>query len=124
MAERPTETYFRNLSEGKFLLQRSKNSGKWVFYPRVIMPGTGEEDLEWAAPSGRATVYSTTVVHPRPPEQPYNVSVVELEEGPRMMTRVEGVAPNEVRIGMIVQAQVVRDCGGEACVVFKVAGDA
>ena len=40
--------------------------------------------------SGAGTVYSVTVVHPRPPDEPYNVVLVDLAEGPRMMSRVVG----------------------------------
>ena len=52
------------------------------------------------------TVYATTVVRPRG-EEPYNVALVDLPEG-RRMTRVEGVAPEAVRIGMPVR---MRDDG-------------
>ncbi len=53
--------------------------------------------------AGRGTVYATTVVH-RAGEQPYNVCLVELDEGVRIMSRVEGVAPADVAIGLRVQA--------------------
>jgi uncharacterized protein len=53
-------------------------------------------------------VYSVTVVRKRPPEQDYNVALIDLQEGPRMMSRVEGIAPADVRIGMQVQAKVVQ----------------
>ena len=54
----------------------------------------------------QATVYATTVVRPRDGE-PYNVALVDTEEG-RRMTRVEGIVPEDVRIGMAVR---VRDDG-------------
>ncbi len=50
-----------------------------------------------------------TVVRPKPPQQPYNVALVDLAEGPRMMTRVEGLAADAVTIGMAVQARIARD---------------
>ena len=37
----PTQTYFRNLGEGRFMLQHSPSTGEWVFYPRMIAPKTG-----------------------------------------------------------------------------------
>jgi uncharacterized protein len=56
----------------------------------------------------RGVVYATTVVH-RPDEEPYNVCLVDLEDGARVMGRVEGVAPTDVTIGMPVQARTNDD---------------
>jgi len=108
------------LAQGRFMIQRSKGSGAHVFYPRAVAPGTGARDLEWIQASGRGVVYSTTVVRKKPPEPSYNVVLVDLAEGPRMMSRVEGVDPAAVTIGMAVQARIV-DQDGEPVVVFDVA---
>ena len=102
----PEKDYFAHLAQGRFMLQRSRDSGKFFFYPRVAEPVTGARDLEWVAASGRGTVHATTVVRPKPPQQAYNVVLVDLEEGPRMMSRVEGVAPEAVHIGMRVRARI------------------
>ena len=57
--------------------------------------------------SGRGTVYAATTVRRRPAQGgDYNVSLVDLEEGVRMMSRVEGVEPSAVRIGMDVDAGI------------------
>ena len=104
----PEKEYFAYLAQGKFMLQRSRASGKFFFYPRVAEPVTGARDLEWVEASGRGTVYATTVVRVKPPQQPYNVVLIDLEEGPRVMSRVEGIAPDAVRIGMKVQARIGR----------------
>lgn len=105
------------LTEGRFMIQRSRSSGAHVFYPRVIAPGTGARDLEWVEASGRGVVYSTTVVRKRPPEPSYNVALIDLAEGPRMMSRVEGIDPAAVIIGSAVQARII-DQDGEPVVVF------
>jgi uncharacterized OB-fold protein len=105
------------LVEGRFMVQRSKSSGVHVFYPRAVAPGTGARDLEWVPASGRGVVYSTTVVRKKPPEPSYNVALIDLAEGPRMMSRVEGLDPAAVAIGMAVQARIV-DQDGEPVVVF------
>jgi uncharacterized protein len=52
----------------------------------------------------RGVIYATTVVH-RPDEDPYNVCLVDLDEGARVMGRVEGMAPQDVTIGLRVQAR-------------------
>lgn len=114
----PQQEYFAHLAQGRFMIQRSRSSGEFVFYPRVVAPRTGMHDLEWVAASGRGTVYATTVMRVRPPATPYNVCLVELEEGPRMMSRIEGLDPIKVRVGMPVQARISRDEDGQPLVVF------
>ncbi len=108
------------LAQGQFMIQRSKGDGAHIFYPRVLAPGTGARDLEWVQASGRGVVYSTTVVRKKPPEPSYNVVLIDLAEGPRMMSRVEGIEPAAVAIGMAVQARII-DQDGEPVVVFDVA---
>lgn len=102
------------------MLQRSRASGKCFFYPRVAEPVTGERDLEWVEASGRGTVHATTVVRAMPPAEPCNVALVELDEGPRVMSRVEGIAPDAVRIGMRVQARIGQQ-DGQAILLFDLA---
>jgi uncharacterized OB-fold protein len=63
-------------------------------------------------------VYSTTVIRQKPPTPNYNLALIDLAEGPRMMSRVEGVAPEQVRIGMAVWAKVVRE-GEQPLLVFE-----
>ncbi len=118
---RPDADFQRFLAEGRFMIQRSRASGQYVFYPRAIAPGTGARDLEWVEASGLGTVYSTTVVRKKPPEPSYNVALIDLAEGPRMMSRVEGIAPDAVRIGMAVRAKIVTQ-DGEPVIVFEPAG--
>ena len=113
----PEQDYLRFLSEGRFMIQRSRSSGRYVFYPRVAEPRTGATDLEWVEASGLGTVYATSVMRQRPPAASYNVALIDLAEGPRMMSRVEGIAPEAVRIGMRVKARVTRD-GDVPIVVF------
>lgn len=108
------------LSEGRFMIQRSKSTGAHVFYPRAVAPGSGARDLEWIEASGRGVVYSTTVVRKRPPEPSYNVALIDLAEGVRMMSRVEGVDAAAVTIGAAVQARII-DQDGEPIVVFDLA---
>ena len=102
----PEKEYFEHLAAGRFMIQRSRSTGGHVFYPRVAEPGTGAADLEWVAASGRGTVYSTTVIRQKPPTPNYNLALIDLAEGPRLMSRVEGIAPEAVKIGMPVQARI------------------
>lgn len=102
----PDAEFAAFLAAGRFMIQRSRSTGRYVFYPRVAVPGSGEVDLEWVEASGEATVYSTTTVRNKPPAADYNVALVNLLEGPRMMTRIVDVAPETVYIGMRVRARV------------------
>ena len=75
--------------------------GTPVWPPSLIVPGTGEP-VQWRESDGRGAVYSTTALHARDAE-PRNVAIVELDEGYRMMARVEGVAADAVQIGARVR---------------------
>lgn len=114
----PEDDYLRNLAEGRFMLQRSRATGQFFYPPRVAEPRTGSRELEWVAVSGRGVVYATTVVRKRPPEPNHGIVLVDLEEGPRMMSRVEGLPPEEVRIGMAVQAEIIEE-QGRPLVIFR-----
>ncbi|OAN65861.1 MULTISPECIES: Zn-ribbon domain-containing OB-fold protein [Sphingomonas] len=115
----PAATYFRYLAEGHFKIQRSPSTGEWVFYPRTIAPRTGATDLEWVVPSGMGTVYATTVKRMKPPIPNINIAIVELDEGPRMMTHVEGIAPEDVAIGMRVRAKIANGPDDAPILVFE-----
>ena len=115
------EQQFKNyLSQGKFMIQRSKSLNQFFFHPRVAFPGTGERDLEWVEASGNGIVHSTTC-NRRLPEKggDFNISLITLEEGPRMMARVEGVEPDKVDIGQKVKARI-SDLNGEPAIIFDV----
>jgi uncharacterized protein len=101
----PLEEYQRQLRAGSFSFQYSPQAGRGFFPPRVLCPFTGSTELEWREASGLGTVYATTVVHPREGE-PYNVAVIECDEAFRLMSRVEGLPPDEVRIGQRVRVQI------------------
>jgi uncharacterized OB-fold protein len=95
------------LRAGRLMIQRSRSTGDYVFYPRLIAPRSGADDLEFVEVSGFGTIYSTTTMR-RPAKHggDYNASVVDLDEGVRMLTRVVDCAPDEVHIGMRVQATI------------------
>lgn len=99
--------FFSHLREGRFMIQRSAGTGRFVFYPRMICPGTGKRDLTFEEVSGRGEIYATTAVQ-RPEKYGgnYNLCLVELEEGVRMLSRVVDVDPDQVHIGMKVQASL------------------
>jgi uncharacterized protein len=112
MAESPLATYQGHLEEGELAYQWSPAAGKALFYPRVLCPFTGSDRLEWRVSAGLGTVYATTVVHPRE-GAPYNVALIDCDEGFRLMSRVEDIPPEAVPIGMRVKFRVRRASGDE-----------
>jgi uncharacterized protein len=114
----PEAQFKAYLAEGKFMIQRSRSTGRFVFYPRAISPGTGEDDLKWTEASGNGAVYATTCMRrPAAKGGDYNVALIGLAEGPRMMARVEGIPPDRVQIGMKVKAAVAT-LNGEPAIIF------
>lgn len=95
--------------EGRLLIQRSRRTGRAVFYPRAVSPFGPDDELEWFEASGRGTVYSYTVARrPTAPawaeDGPYVIAIVELEEGAHMTSNIVECDPDRVRIGMPVEA--------------------
>ena len=106
-AKRPDQFFQRALAEGEILLPKCDDCGAYHFFPRVLCPHCHGAAISWKQAGGKGRVHTTTVVR-RKPERggDYNVCVVELDEGVRMMSRVEGIAPGDVVIDMAVTAFV------------------
>jgi uncharacterized OB-fold protein len=115
-AEAPVLTYRRHLENGKLGYQLCTDCSAAVFYPRTLCPVCGSGALEWRESAGRGTVYATTAVHSRN-RDPSNVVLVDLDEGFRMMSRVEGVPAEEVEIGARVRFEVRQEDGPVAVFV-------
>lgn len=98
----PAAVYRAGLEAGRLRYQRCAACDKAVFYPRVACPHCGSDRLEWADSSGAGTVYSTTTTRSRSGD--YNVSLIDLDEGFRMMCTVRDDLEEPVRIGDRVTA--------------------
>ena len=88
-----TQHFWDGTRNGELLLQRCKETGEAYFPPRPFAPKIGSRNVEVFKASGRATLYSYVINHrPRPDmgTEPYAIAVVQLEEGPRMMTNIVG----------------------------------
>src|SRR3954453_14478247 len=114
----PLRVYLDHLERGELAYQFSLAAGRPVFFPRVLCPFTGSDRLEWRVGAGIGTVYATTVVHPAE-GAPYNVALIDCEEGFRLMSRVEDIDSMKVQIGQRVRLGVHRPGGEEPpCPVF------
>ncbi len=119
----PDLIYQEALAAGAFKIQRCTACGSHIFYPRHLCPDCGSAKLDWVQASGKGTVYTTTMVRQRPEAGGNkNLCIVELAEGPRLMSRIEGIPAEEVKIGMAVTAEIAG--GGEEprFIVFRPEG--
>jgi uncharacterized protein len=104
-----TQPFWDGCARGELVLQRCLDCGKPYFYPRSVCPSCGSTKVEWFTASGRATLYSYVINH-RPArgfenDGPYAIAVVQLAEGPRMMTNITGVpnTPEDLILDMDLQ---------------------
>ncbi|HEX9776367.1 MAG TPA: Zn-ribbon domain-containing OB-fold protein [Actinomycetota bacterium] len=95
-----TEPWWNATREGRLMVQRCATCSHVQHYPRGICTACGARDLALVESSGCGTIYSYSVVRraPHPAlEAPYVVAIVQLEEGPRLLTNVVGCSPEDVR---------------------------
>ncbi|MBT2440835.1 Zn-ribbon domain-containing OB-fold protein [Streptomyces sp. ISL-36] len=121
-----TRPYWEAAGEGRLLLRRCAACGRAHHYPREFCPFCWSEDVAWETASGRATLYTWSVVHRNdlPPfgeRVPYVAAVVDLAEGPRMMTEVVDAPEADLRIGMELEVGF-RPEGPEGDVMVPVFG--
>lgn len=113
----PDAQYLQALNEGRLALQHCEECAAVRFPPALVCRVCGSPRLTWKPSPGEGSIYSLTTVRDRAGD--YNVALVDLEGGARMMSRVEGAAPGELRIGQPVRARIVP--GDEPYVVFALA---
>lgn len=115
--------YYGHAGKGELRFQRCGDCGTWRHMPRHTCAQCGSAKWSWEKSSGRGTLYSWTTTHRSfhpgfNDEVPYAVVVVEMEEGVRIVSQIEGVAPEALKLGMKLKARFdQRD--GVALPVFK-----
>lgn len=116
-----TGPYWKAAAEERLLLPTCRECHRPHFPPRAWCPHCWATDPGWEEASGTGTVVTFSVVQ-QPPSPgfvvPYVLAVVELDEGPRLMTNVVGCPPSEVRVGLRVRATFERR-GDGAVVLFR-----
>lgn len=92
-----TQPYWDATARHELQIQRCTSCSTPFFYPRTTCPSCGSTEVEWFTASGNATLYSYVINHRPAPgwqdEAPYAIAVVQLEEGPRLMTSIVGIEP-------------------------------
>ncbi len=109
----PTDNsfFFEGAQRGELLIQRCESCGTLRHPPRPGCPKCQSLDWDTVVSAGRGTVFSFVVVHyPQVGafEYPLPVVLVELEEGTRLVSNIEGVQPADIRIGMPVEVDFAR----------------
>jgi uncharacterized protein len=115
--------FWEGVEQGELRIQRCRRCGGLNPIPKIRCPQDGSE-LEWVSASGRAEVVTFSVIpaHPVPEfqaEAPYAVAVVMLEEGVPFYTRILTDRPDEIRIGMPVEAVFVPVSESQRLVYFQ-----
>jgi len=98
--------FFDGCNEGVLLLQHCKSCKAIQFYPRVFCKVCSGRNLDWVNASGKGNVASFTVVRKALTEgykAPYIVALIDLKEGPRMMTNIVNCEPELVTVGVSVR---------------------
>jgi uncharacterized OB-fold protein len=125
-ADDESRGFYDGARRHELMLMRCRGCGAWRLPSRPRCPDCWSTDTEWARASGRGTLYSFGIMHQKFPgfegETPYQYAVVELEEGPRIVSNVVGVAHDDLRCDMPLEA-VFDDVADDATLVrFTKAG--
>ena len=103
----PTEQPFYDAcAAGKLVLQRCQNCGHMLFYPRTHCDACQSDQLVWEDASGAGTIASYTVVRRGVSadfEAPYIIALIDLADGPRMMSQIVDADPDALAVGLSVR---------------------
>jgi uncharacterized protein len=118
-----TRPFWAALAHGRLLLERCASCQAVTWYPRGFCPRCGSTATGWTEASGRGTVYSYTVVRKSfgafASLTPYVIAYIELAEGPRILSNVIGMDPDDVAIGLKVELAIEKPEGSPAVYRFR-----
>ena len=108
MPDAGTQPFWDGVADGRLLIKRCRDCSRAHFYPRRFCPYCWSEAVEWEQASGVGTLYTWSVVHVNdlPPfnrRVPYVAAIVELAEGPRLMTNILDCPLDALRAGLEVE---------------------
>jgi len=100
--------FWEALRGHKLAMPKCNQCGHRWFPPTLLCPSCRSADVTWEPVSGRGKVFSFVTFHRTyhkgfTDERPYCVAVIALDEGPRMISNVVGIAPGDVRCDMSVE---------------------
>ncbi len=99
--------FWEGCQQGKLLLQYCTECQRHQFYPRLYCMQCDSDALRWVEASGHGVIYSYAIIHQnKSPEfandTPYNVAIVQLQEGPRMLSNIVDIGPGELGVDLPV----------------------
>lgn len=116
-----SRAFWEATKEHRLTIQRCSRCGRWEWTPQMVCSRCLTETLEWQTASGQGKIYSYAVVErPQSPafRAPYVVAIVELAEGPRILTTVVTTEPGRVQVGTEVEV-AFEDVGELALYQFR-----
>ena len=105
-----TRRYWEGCKRHELWLPFCTNGEQSFFYPRVFCPRCFSWEIEWRQASGRGTLYSFAIQYrAQAPgfEPPYVTAIVQLEEGPRLMTNLVQIEPDPEKIRCDMPVEVL-----------------
>lgn len=104
VANGDSQPYWDAARERRLVIRQCKACNELHFMPRHLCPVCWSDQLEWVDAKGTGSVHSFTVIRRAPlaafaPNAPYVVALIDLDEGPRMVTNVVGEDALSVKIG-------------------------
>jgi hypothetical protein len=119
-----SQAFWEGTRNGELWIQRCGECGLHFFYPRSSCPGCGSISVAWVRASGQATLYSYVISHVAPAgfedDLPFVIAVVELAEGPRMMTNLVDVEPTPDQLHLDMPLEVTfRPRGDQSLPIFR-----
>lgn len=124
-----TRPFWDGTKAGELRIQRCDDCAEHVFHPRAHCPACGSSRLGWTAVSGRARLSSYVISHIPAPgfadDVPYVIAIVQLDEGPRMMTNLVNVPPDPEALPLDLPLEVVfAPRGDQVLPLFRPAAEA
>lgn len=124
-----SQPFWDGTQVGELRLQHCTDCGHHFLYPRLSCPSCGSRKTDWVRATGRGRLYSFVISHMAAPgwqgETPYVIAVVQLEEGPRMLSNLVGVPADPAALVLDMPLEVTFQARGDKMLpLFKPAGAA
>jgi uncharacterized OB-fold protein len=124
-----TEPFWAGTRAGELRLQRCGACGRYFFFPRPFCRFCQSPEVAWQVVSGKGRLVSYVINYrplpPARPDQPLVIALVELEEGPRLLTNIVGTEPVPENLPLDAPVSVTFEVRGEqALPMFRLDGEA
>ena len=118
-----TQPFWDAVKRHELMLPKCKACGQFHYFPRPFCPHCFSWDLEWIRCSGKGKLYSFLINHRPAPgfeeETPYVIAVVELDEGPRMLSNLIDIEPTPEAVQVDMPVEILFQAVNEETTMFK-----